>query len=150
MTGTGPVNNSFVGKSDEKPGNCIKKKLTEIRQALRKNMGLFGNFPQTSDLPPPFWEFQPFLSNFWSCWKILVNFRWFKGVLRAMFRITVVLGIGKNSQIIQYFFLIAYLTYTHSLQYKKVSKMKIIWFVIWLLLFQMIYDVLVTKIGILQ
>ena len=30
MTGTTPVNNSFVGKFDEKLRNYIKKKLTEI------------------------------------------------------------------------------------------------------------------------
>ena len=79
----------------------------------KKITGLFGNFSQTSDPPtPPFGNFDHFLpyyfgqvGNFW------VILRCFKGVFRAMVRITKVLGmrrpppyVGKNSQIIPYFF----------------------------------------------
>ena len=35
----------------------IHRKKATLREAFKKNMGLFGNFPQTSDPPtPPFWE----------------------------------------------------------------------------------------------
>ena len=79
----------------------------------KKNTGLFGNLSQTSDPPHPLWEFRPFFTDFFGhvgkFWLIL---RWFNGVFRAMFKITIVLEmgrplpphVGKNSQIITYFF----------------------------------------------
>ena len=106
-----------------------------LREGLRKKIRNFlGIFPKcrTPPPPPPFGNFDHFLPIFFgkvgNFWVIL---RCFKGVFRAMVRITKVLGmrrppphVGKNSQIIPYFFSDAFPNSAHFLTCATMMRME--------------------------